>query len=218
MKKYPVPDVLDMKTQPGKNPGTFGTPLWISLTVGFYPYLTWDNPHVKIVHALLPSILPCKTCRQNHHRFRDESVIKLDETPFEWCNEAHNFVNRLHGKPVFSLEQAKYRTETLFARSEVWCTAYFKIASILIAHHSPDKSTPEFLKSLAYILPFDPVIKKRIETVMYLLNAGCSKENAIYELHKQSLELFKTMNSGAIAPTLKQYHTWFTEACYGDMN
>lgn len=209
-----ITTVLSQKPPPGKNPRSWGSAFWIVLHVAFYDQL-WENINVRQVHRLLPHLLPCATCRKNHNRFRKQVEGILFETPNEWVNQAHNFVNSMHNRPNYTHSQSVHRTTSLYMQPWMWVNAFFKMTAFFISHYQEHLESPLLIDSLCQLMYFDPRVKKEIEGLCRLdwkENAE-SKMMLLRRLH----QIHQNYSNRIIVPPFSQYVRWIEEASYGDI-
>lgn len=212
-----ITTVLQQRPPPGKNPRSWGSPFWIVLHVSFHDQI-WDNIDVRRVHSIMPHVLPCFTCRKNHRRFRREVEQITFRTPDQWVNEAHNFVNKMHGRPIYRYEQSVEITTKLYMQPWVWINSFFKMAAFLIAHYQDTLETPLLLYSFTQLLYFHPSVKKKLEQLciqdkcLWKEDAS-SKMSLLRRLHEIHLH-YSTI---IIVPLFSDYVRWITEASYGDI-
>lgn len=205
--------MLTQKPPPGKNPRSWGTSFWVILHVAFYDQ-TWQNYDVKQVHRIMPHVLPCSTCRQNHVTFRKEVESNCFRNPDEWANAAHNFVNKMHNRPLFSQTQCIERTQVLYLQPWLWINAFFKMFVFLISHYQKELETPSMIQSFCQLLYFDPVVKEKIENVT-LMEWGDDAESKL-ALLKRVHQIHSSYAKVMCVPPFAQYTKWITEASYGD--
>ena len=207
--------VLTQKPPPGKNPRSWGSAFWIVLHVAFRDQV-WENEHIRQVHLLLPEHLPCATCRQNHRRFRRDVEFVTFKTPDEWVNDAHNFVNRMHAHPTYTISQSIARTTTLYMQPWMWINAFFKMVAFLIAHYQQHLNSDKLVYSLCQLMYFDPKVKKCIENLCLAdwKETKESKMALLRELH--AIHMY--YDDEILIPTFDDYLKWIEHASYGDIH
>lgn len=99
------------------NPNVWGKYQWTAIHFSALGYPWNPSPTIKknfrtFFMEILPSILPCESCR-NHlsqtlsqHPITDKD-LENSETLFQWTVNLHNTVNKRLGKPTLSLTEAK---------------------------------------------------------------------------------------------------------------
>jgi len=204
--------VFNIFPPPGKNPRSWGGPFWIVLHVAFHGE-TWENDNVRRIHDLMPDLLPCATCRKNHGRFRRDVESKMFAQPGEWVNEAHNFVNAMHNRDIFTYDQCVTRTQSLYFQPWIIVNAFFKMCTFLISHYQTKLRTPELISAFCQLLPFHPKITQHIENITKL-NWGESKDEKLFLL-KKIHEVHLTYVNNICVPSFEQYIKWISEASYG---
>lgn len=211
--------ILSLPKPPGKSPRAFGPSTWICLHVAARYTSSLTNPNFKIVVNTLVHILPCSNCRRNHTQFRDElQNLEPVNTPQEWVNAAHNFVNRLHGKTNWGIKRTQLVTERLYSKPVIMWNAIFKLVAILISHWEPNIPTQAFLRSLFYLLPLD---NRNQRMLLNIVNQKWyydphKKINLLIALDGVRQEVSFKLSEPHISD-LSQWYQWINQACYGDI-
>lgn len=206
--------ILSKLPPPGKNPRSFGSCFWIVYHVGFRGK-SWQNKDIQFIYDNFVQMLVCKTCRRNHLRFRSENETTTTLNPFQWINNAHNFVNTMFQRPVFSYEESLTRTVELYEQPWVWINAFFKMTVFLISHYQENLQTPEFINRLAIVLPFS----QRTRTAIQNLTKIPWKTNQEFKLSmlQQLHEIHLYFATSLCIPTFNDYLMWISNASFGDV-
>ena len=154
------------------DPKTWGPRLWFILHLGSRYYDENPNPtkQTRMINFIkgIPSILPCETCCEHCNYFVTNNpylpeIVKTRVSLFNFFVDMHNYVNKRHGKRIFSYEEAwnmySDTIDRILTEPRIWGPSFWFVIHVGTRYYDENplpykkQQMKGFILGLSVILP-----------------------------------------------------------------